>query len=183
MNQIWSLATSQLPAEGEQVAVIRRDTQQVVERGLDSERVHQSATSTGERRGNRWHRLRHRCAQAKPGEQRWCSIGDHDGEHPRRGESLEPGEKTRQAGDAHQGEGHVSSDRAFAGAIRNDVEAQQALVRQTITRASRQVGIAAEVQQAVRRSSPRWSSSGFCFACRCSGGQGRWRCWSLNSQS
>jgi hypothetical protein len=43
----------------------------------------------------------------------------------------------------------LRSDRAFAGAIRNDVEAQQALVRQTITRASRQVGIAAEVQQAV----------------------------------
>lgn len=43
----------------------------------------------------------------------------------------------------------LRSDRAFTGAIRNDVEAQQALVRQTITRASRQVGIAAEVQQAV----------------------------------
>ncbi len=40
-------------------------------------------------------------------------------------------------------------DRAFAGAIRNDVEAQQALVRQTITRASRKVSIATEVQQVV----------------------------------
>jgi hypothetical protein len=43
----------------------------------------------------------------------------------------------------------LRTDRAFAGAIRNDVEAQQALVRQTITRASRRVSIAAEVQQAV----------------------------------
>jgi hypothetical protein len=33
--------------------------------------------------------------------------------------------------------------------IRNDVEAQQALVRQTVLRASRSVSIAAEVQQAV----------------------------------
>jgi hypothetical protein len=40
-------------------------------------------------------------------------------------------------------------DRALAGSIRNDVEAQQALVRQTITRASRRVSIAAEVQQAL----------------------------------
>jgi hypothetical protein len=43
----------------------------------------------------------------------------------------------------------LRSDRAFAGIIRNDVEAQQALVRQTVTRASRRVSIAAEVQQAV----------------------------------
>ena len=43
----------------------------------------------------------------------------------------------------------LRTDRAFAGVIRNDVEAQQALVRQTVTRASRSVGIAAEVQQAV----------------------------------
>ena len=43
----------------------------------------------------------------------------------------------------------LRSDRAFAGVIRNDVEAQQALVRQTVTRASRRVSIAAEVQQAV----------------------------------
>jgi hypothetical protein len=33
--------------------------------------------------------------------------------------------------------------------IRNDVEAQQALVRQTVTRASRSISIATEVQQAV----------------------------------
>jgi hypothetical protein len=43
----------------------------------------------------------------------------------------------------------LRTDRALAGSIRNDVEAQQALVRQTITRASRRVSIAAEVQQAV----------------------------------
>ncbi len=43
----------------------------------------------------------------------------------------------------------LRTDRAFAGVIRNDVEAQQALVRQTITRASRRVSIAAEVQQVV----------------------------------
>jgi len=43
----------------------------------------------------------------------------------------------------------LRNDRAFAGAIRNDVEAQQALVRQTITRASRKVSIATEVQQVV----------------------------------
>lgn len=43
----------------------------------------------------------------------------------------------------------LRTDRAFAGVIRNDVEAQQALVRQTITRASRQVSIAAAIQQAV----------------------------------
>lgn len=43
----------------------------------------------------------------------------------------------------------LRTDRAFAGVIRNDMEAQQALVRQTVTRASRSVGIAAEVQQAV----------------------------------
>lgn len=43
----------------------------------------------------------------------------------------------------------LRTDRAFAGVIRNDVEAQQALVRQTITRASRRVSIATEVQQIV----------------------------------
>jgi hypothetical protein len=43
----------------------------------------------------------------------------------------------------------LRNDRAFAGVIRNDVEAQQALVRQTVVRASRNVSIAAEVQQAV----------------------------------
>jgi hypothetical protein len=43
----------------------------------------------------------------------------------------------------------LRNDRAFAGVIRNDVEAQQALVRQTVVRASRSVSIAAEVQQAV----------------------------------
>jgi hypothetical protein len=43
----------------------------------------------------------------------------------------------------------LRSDRAFAGAIRNDVEAQEALVRQSIMRASRSVSIAAEVRQAV----------------------------------
>jgi hypothetical protein len=43
----------------------------------------------------------------------------------------------------------LRSNQAFAGTIRNDVEAQQALVRQTITRASRRVSIAGEVQQAV----------------------------------
>ncbi len=43
----------------------------------------------------------------------------------------------------------LRTDRAFAGVIRNDVEAQQALVRQSITRASRQVSITTEVQQAV----------------------------------
>ncbi|NTU77919.1 MAG: hypothetical protein HGA45_00710 [Chloroflexales bacterium] len=43
----------------------------------------------------------------------------------------------------------LRTDRAFAGLIRNDVEAQQALVRQTVTRASRSVSIATEVQQAV----------------------------------
>jgi hypothetical protein len=41
--------------------------------------------------------------------------------------------------------GHV----ALAGIIRNDVEAQQALIRQTVQRASRSVSIAVEVQQAV----------------------------------
>ncbi|HMQ30429.1 MAG TPA: hypothetical protein PKD53_06845 [Chloroflexaceae bacterium] len=43
----------------------------------------------------------------------------------------------------------LRNDRFFAGVIRNDVEAQQALVRQTVTRASRSVSISAEVQQAV----------------------------------
>ncbi len=43
----------------------------------------------------------------------------------------------------------LRTDRAFAGLIRNDVEAQQALVRQTVMRASRSVSIAVEVQQAV----------------------------------
>lgn len=43
----------------------------------------------------------------------------------------------------------LRADRAFAGLIRNDVEAQQALVRQTVTRASRSVSIAAEARQAV----------------------------------
>jgi hypothetical protein len=43
----------------------------------------------------------------------------------------------------------LRTDRAFATAIRNDVEAQQALVRQSITRASRRVSIAGAVQQAV----------------------------------
>jgi hypothetical protein len=43
----------------------------------------------------------------------------------------------------------LRTDRAFAGVIRNDVEAQQALVRQTVTRASRSVSITTEVQQAV----------------------------------
>ncbi|NTU85623.1 MAG: hypothetical protein HGA45_40860 [Chloroflexales bacterium] len=43
----------------------------------------------------------------------------------------------------------LRTDRAFAGLIRNDVEAQQALVRQTVTRASRSVSIMTEVQQAV----------------------------------
>lgn len=40
-------------------------------------------------------------------------------------------------------------DRRFAQAIRNDVEAQQALVRQTITRASRSVSIADDVRGVV----------------------------------
>jgi hypothetical protein len=40
-------------------------------------------------------------------------------------------------------------DRRFAQAIRNDVEAQQALVRQTITRSSRSVSIAEEIQRVV----------------------------------
>lgn len=40
-------------------------------------------------------------------------------------------------------------DRRLAPAIRNDVEAQQALVRQMVTRASRSVTIAEEVQRAV----------------------------------
>ncbi|GAB4440199.1 MAG: hypothetical protein OHK0015_35860 [Chloroflexi bacterium OHK40] len=40
-------------------------------------------------------------------------------------------------------------DPRFAQAIRNDVEAQQALVQQTITRASRSVSIAGEVRRAV----------------------------------
>ena len=40
-------------------------------------------------------------------------------------------------------------DPRFAQAIRNDVEAQQALVRQTITRASRSVSIAEDVRRAV----------------------------------
>jgi hypothetical protein len=43
----------------------------------------------------------------------------------------------------------LRTHREFAGVIRNDVEAQQALVRQAITRASRRISIAAEVQQAV----------------------------------
>ena len=43
----------------------------------------------------------------------------------------------------------LRTDRAFASVIRNDVEAQQALVRQTVMRASRSVSITAEVQQAV----------------------------------
>ena len=43
----------------------------------------------------------------------------------------------------------LRSQPAFAGAIRNDVEAQQALIRQTVQRASRSVSIAREVQQAV----------------------------------
>ena len=43
----------------------------------------------------------------------------------------------------------LRNDRTFAGVIRNDVEAQRALVCQTITRASRNVSIAGEVQQAV----------------------------------
>ncbi len=43
----------------------------------------------------------------------------------------------------------LRTDRAFAGVIRNDVEAQQALVRQTVMRASRSVSIATEVKQAV----------------------------------
>jgi len=43
----------------------------------------------------------------------------------------------------------LRNDRAFAGVIRNDVEAQQALVRQTVMRASRSVSIATEVKQAV----------------------------------
>jgi hypothetical protein len=43
----------------------------------------------------------------------------------------------------------LRTDRAFAGVIRNDVEAQQALVRQTVMRASRTVSIATEVQQVV----------------------------------
>ena len=40
-------------------------------------------------------------------------------------------------------------DRRFAQAIRNDVEAQHALVRQTITRSSRSVSIAEDVQRVV----------------------------------
>ena len=40
-------------------------------------------------------------------------------------------------------------DRRFAQAIRNDVEAQQALVRQTITRSSRSVSIAEDIQRVV----------------------------------
>ena len=40
-------------------------------------------------------------------------------------------------------------DRRFAQAIRNDVEAQQALVRQTITRSSHSVSIAEDIQRAV----------------------------------
>ncbi len=43
----------------------------------------------------------------------------------------------------------LRTDKAFAGVIRNDVEAQQALVRQAVMRASRSVSIATEVQQAV----------------------------------
>jgi hypothetical protein len=43
----------------------------------------------------------------------------------------------------------LRSQSAFAGIIRNDVEAQQALIRQTVQRASRTVSIAAEVEQAV----------------------------------
>jgi hypothetical protein len=43
----------------------------------------------------------------------------------------------------------LRADRAFAGIIRNDVEAQQALVRQSVTRASRRVSITDAVQQAV----------------------------------
>jgi hypothetical protein len=43
----------------------------------------------------------------------------------------------------------LRTQRAFASVIRNDVEAQQALVRQTVMRASRSVSIATEVQQAV----------------------------------
>jgi hypothetical protein len=43
----------------------------------------------------------------------------------------------------------LRTDQAFAGVIHNDVEAQQALVRQTVTRASRTVSIASEVRQAV----------------------------------
>lgn len=40
-------------------------------------------------------------------------------------------------------------DRRFAQTIRNDVEAQQALVKQTITRSSRSVSIAEEIQRVV----------------------------------
>jgi len=40
-------------------------------------------------------------------------------------------------------------DRRFAQTIRNDVEAQQALVRQTVTRSSRSVSIAEDVQRVV----------------------------------
>jgi hypothetical protein len=40
-------------------------------------------------------------------------------------------------------------DPRFAQTIRNDVEAQQALVRQSVTRASRSVSIAADVRQVV----------------------------------
>jgi hypothetical protein len=43
----------------------------------------------------------------------------------------------------------LRNDQAFAGIIRNDIEAQQALLRQTVIRASRSVSIATEVQQAV----------------------------------
>lgn len=43
----------------------------------------------------------------------------------------------------------LRADRALAGVIQNDVQAQQALVRQTVTRASRNVSIAGAVQQAV----------------------------------
>lgn len=43
----------------------------------------------------------------------------------------------------------LRGERAFAGLIKNDVESQQALVRGTITRASRQVSIADAVQQAI----------------------------------